>query len=94
MKLQKLTIESMTHCEAEVITKDLDGDNVSEKAIRMLEGLRMHRFQAVIWDGDNYLGGTWYNPIQEKWTAEFLDMNWNDKIGAKEVLKQIKNGWA
>jgi hypothetical protein len=90
METRKLTIESMTHCEAEVITKVLDKGNILTRAVKMLEGLRLHRFQAVIWDEEeNYMGGTWFNPIQNKWTAEFLNMEWNEEGGEKEVLEKI-----
>jgi hypothetical protein len=35
------------------------------------------------------MGGTWFNPVQNKWTAEFLDMEWNEQGGEKEVLEKI-----
>ena len=81
----------MTHCEAEVITKELNDGDMTTKAVKMLEGLRMHRFQAVIWDeGGNYMGGTWFNPIKGKWTAEFLDTEWNEQGGEEKVLLKIE----
>ncbi|MFP4167525.1 MAG: hypothetical protein ACLFSY_01575 [Desulfonatronovibrionaceae bacterium] len=87
---ERLTIESMTHCEAEVVTKVLNNGNILDRAIKMLEGLRLHRFQAVVWDEEErYMGGTWFNPIRNKWTAEFMDMEWNEEGGEKEVLKQV-----
>jgi len=75
----KIIIESMTHCEAEVVTKEIPKTDDFEKRIKtILETMRMNKFQAVVWDGETYLGGTWYDPIRQKWTAEYKDYLWQD----------------
>ncbi|WP_457571064.1 hypothetical protein [Desulfovulcanus sp.] len=77
--MDKVIVESMTHCEAEVVTKEIPKSKNYEQKIKMiLETMRMNKFQAVVWDGETYLGGTWYDPIQQKWTAEFKDYVWRD----------------
>ncbi len=80
----------MTHCEAEVFTKVLEGEDALSKATKLLEGLRSHHFQAVIWEKDKYMGGTWFNPIQGKWTAEFLEMSWDTENTAQEIVREVQ----
>ncbi|ACV69653.1 hypothetical protein [Desulfohalobium retbaense] len=89
MTLENLTIETMTHCEAEVVSKELQGEDSVSQVLSLLERLRHNRFQAVVWDQDNYVGGIWYNPIYKQWTAEFLDVEWRDADEAASVQAQL-----
>ncbi len=89
MSLDSLTIETMSHCEAEVIAKDIQGDDCLQKTLDILERMRSNGFQAVVWADGEYLGGIWYNPIHEKWTAELVEMEWNDAPGAAQVKGQL-----
>ncbi len=88
--MKKVTIETMSHCEAEVIVKDMEGEECLVKALNILERMRSNSFQAVVWGGDEYLGGIWYNPIHGRWTAEILDMQWDDDQGAAQVKEQLQ----
>ena len=87
--MNHLTIETMSHCEAEVIAKDIKGDDCLLKALDILERMRSNTFQAVVWGEGEYLGGIWYNPIYERWTAEIMEMEWHDEKGAAQVKEQL-----
>ena len=84
-----ITIETMSPCEAEVITKEVNGEDCMVLAMELLERLRSKSFQAVAWRGDEYVGGVWYNPNSRKWAAEFLSLEWIDGSGAAQVKGQL-----
>ncbi|MDQ7031502.1 MAG: hypothetical protein Q9M37_02120 [Desulfonauticus sp.] len=73
----KIILEVMTHCEAEVITKEISAQNTGELK-KLLEQMRKNKFQSVAWLDDKYLGGTWFNVNTYQWTAELLDEVWSD----------------
>lgn len=85
MVWQSLTIETMTHCEAEVVSKEIAGEDGVAEVLGLLERLRSNQFQAVVWDDDAYVGGIWYNPIYKRWTAEFWDVEWGNAEEAAAV---------
>jgi hypothetical protein len=89
MSLESITIETMSHCEAEVIAKDIQGHDCLLKALDILERMRSNTFQAVVWGEGEYLGGIWYNPIYERWTAEIMEMEWHDAKGAAQIKEQL-----
>ena len=89
--MKKITIETMSPCEAEVISRVVTGEGKLIKAMETLERLRCKSFQAVAWKGDEYIGGVWYNPNYEQWAAEFLALEWIDGPGAAQVKEQLQS---
>lgn len=89
--MKKITIETMSPCEAEVISRDVTGEGKLIKAMETLEHLRCQSFQAVAWKGEEYIGGVWYNLNYEQWAAEFLALEWIDGPGAAQVKEQLQS---
>ena len=85
-----MMIETMTHCEAEVVNREIAGEDSVAQVLGLLERLRSNQFQAVVWDGDAYVGGTWYNPNHQRWTAEFLDIEWGTVEEAGAVQQRFQ----
>ncbi|MFO7802892.1 MAG: hypothetical protein R6V55_11405 [Desulfovermiculus sp.] len=88
--MNKITIETMSHCEAEVLSKDVEGKDCILQALDILERMRSHSFQAVVWDQDQYLGGIWYNPTHGRWTAELFDIQWDDEHSAAQAKERLQ----
>jgi len=88
--MNKITIETMSHCEAEVMTKDLVGQDCLLQAMDILERMRSHSFQAVVWAEEEYLGGIWYNPRHERWTAELFEIQWDDEQSATQAKERLQ----
>ncbi|MDD4649841.1 MAG: hypothetical protein PHO79_07500 [Desulfoplanes sp.] len=49
----------------------------SEGILGQLEKCRKAMLEAVIWIDQTYVGGTWFDINQKKWTVEFFDLTWN-----------------
>lgn len=69
----------MTQCEAEVIVKEIEiKNNLEEELKNTLEKMRKNKFQSVAWQDNKYIGGTWFDLKNFKWSAELLDKVWQD----------------
>lgn len=76
----KIILEVMTHCEAEVIVKEIEiKENLEQEIKKILEKMRKNKFQSVAWLKDKYIGGTWFDLNTFKWSAEYLDKIWNEE---------------
>ncbi|MDK2921130.1 MAG: hypothetical protein PWR24_687 [Desulfonauticus sp.] len=76
---KKIILEVMTQCEAEVISKEITiKEDLKQELKETLEKMRKNKFQSVAWLGDKYLGGTWFDLKNFKWSAELEEEVWQD----------------
>jgi len=68
----KVVVEVITQCEAEVIWKEIPASQLKNT----LEKMRSNQFQCVAWQGDTYLGGTWFDLNTKRWKAELQEQEW------------------
>ena len=87
-----LLLEAMSPCTETFFSRSYTYDasgaclDDTEGIIGQLEKCRKGMLEAVVWDDSTYVGGTWFDVNQQKWTAEFLRIKWNTQ---KECPKDM-----
>ncbi len=85
-------IEAMSPCEGDVFTKEKlyrngvccsDGESLPE----VVESCRRRRIQSIVWLGEKYVGGTWFDPTFQRWCAELNEIIWYDR---EEMLNLLR----
>ncbi len=84
-------VEAMSPCEADVFTKESiyrDGKCCSpgETLPEIVESCRRRRVQALVWLGDKYVGGTWFDKDIKRWSAELNEVVWQDQEEMESLL--------
>ncbi len=78
-----LLLEAMSPCTESFFSRSYTYDasgaclDDSEGLISQLEKCRKGMLEAVVWHNSTYIGGTWFDVNKQKWTAEFLHIQWN-----------------
>lgn len=84
-------IEAMSPCEDDIFTKEKlyrngvrsDGESLPE----VIESCRRRRIQSIVWLGDKYVGGTWFDLKFQRWCAELNGIIWYDREEMKNLFR-------